>query len=50
MWTVYKIGEVSAPTIFGMQGHPISTQRRKDFFVPDYLAVLEEVQVNSAPF
>jgi hypothetical protein len=50
MRTVYKIGKVSAPTVLGVQRHPVGTQRRKGFLIPNYLAVFEEVQVNSASF
>ena len=48
MRAVHQRFKVPTPTVFGVQGFPVSAEWRKDFFVPYDFAVLEEVQVNSA--
>jgi hypothetical protein len=50
MWAIYQRFEITTPTIFGVHIFPIRAQRSKGFFVPDYLPILEKVQVDGAPF
>jgi len=42
--------EVATPPVFWMQAFPIGAKRGKNFFVPDYLPILEEIQVYGTPF
>jgi len=45
---VHKIGKVSAPTVFWMQGFPVRADWGNDFLAPNDLSILEEVQVYGA--
>jgi len=42
--------KVAAPTVFGVQTLPICADGGQNPFVPYYLPILEEIQVNSAAF
>lgn len=50
MRTVHQRFEVATPAVFGVQRLPVRAQRSNDVLVPDYLPILEEVQVDGAPF
>ena len=43
MRAVNKVFEIAAPTVFGIQRFPISTQRSKHRFIPNDFSVFEEV-------
>ena len=50
MRAVHQRPEVPAPAVLWMQRLPISADGRNYFFAPDDLAVLEEVEIDGAPF
>jgi hypothetical protein len=50
MGAVNKRLEVTSPPVLGMQGLPVCTERSKYAFIPNYLAILKEVQVNGTAF
>ena len=48
MGTINKRLEVTTPPVFRVQELPVLTERGNYGLVPDYLTILEEVQVYSA--